>query len=98
MKDKNYENVQGISDLLFEMMYGSTQDLYSNSILLLESLNGHDIDLLRLTYIKLVNNVDTSKLSSLFEHLCDWLKHNDNEKPIQLFKDILTLKTGRRVN
>ncbi len=63
--------LHGISDVYFEMMYGASEDLYSNSSMLIDELleiqvssnieESNFAGMLRLLFIKLFNNIDSEK-------------------------------------
>ena len=76
--------VQGISDVIFEVMYGASQDLHSKAasiqaVILSLLGGGGEVSLagkvslvtkvVRLLYIKLFNAIDASKQLPLFEQI-----------------------------
>ena len=71
--------LHGISDVYFEMMYGASEDLYSNSSMLIDELleiqvssnieESNFAGMLRLLFVKLFNNIDSEKQLPIFEAL-----------------------------
>jgi len=78
-KDNHEDCVQGLSDLLFEVLSGSGEDLHSKGQAMVNELfkysgifNSEEVGsrrVLRYLYLKLINNIDISKQMPLFEEL-----------------------------
>jgi len=104
--------LQGVSDVLLEVMYGASEDLHSKatevlSVLLTLDVKGEKRERLdkvvRYLLIKLVNSIDTAKQLPLFEciHRCLLVDEMSEAKLtlcLLIFQDTLRLKLGRRVS
>lgn len=92
------DRVHGLSDLLFEVLSGQGQDLYSKARSMLQELfkykgvlaegEGGTRKVIRYLYLKLVNHIDVAKQMPLFEELTaallGILAHEDTLKHLGL--------------
>lgn len=102
--------ITGMSDLLFEVMYGVEEGLYSKTQdIMKELLYFYEKDYskcfsqtLRCLLLKMINEVDTEKHILLWEMLTTFLDYKNKEQSVNLIllvtKDAVRLKFGRRVN
>jgi|TARA_B110000285_G_C15086362_1_gene596423 hypothetical protein len=102
---------QGVSDVLFEVLYGASQDLHSKSAELLaelferQPLDAPFVRTVRFLLIKLFNAIDTSKQHPLFAAVHRHLLNNGtelSEKPLSLalsiIQDAVKFKYGSRLS
>ncbi len=99
----------GISELLFEVVYGASEGLHSRAKECLEQLlifqrvdrTPDLISLIRCLFIKLINEVDTEKHQLIYDTLTKTLNWKDDQGDLNLLltltQDIIKLKHGRRV-
>ena len=109
MKDnKQYEKIVGISDLIFEVIYGAGEGLHSKAREVLEALLNFDrskkemVLLIRCVYLKLFNEVDTGKQAHIYDSFVKTLNYREEENDLNImlliFKDCIKLKYGKRVS
>ena len=62
LDDEQINTVQGVSDLLFEVMYGASQDLHSKFEEILNCvLDFQKTQMIRFLFLKLFNSIDAAK-------------------------------------
>jgi len=100
--------IQGLSDALFEVMYGASQDLHSKAtgvVQVLLSLEKSEvmIKIIRCLFIKLFNNIDTNRQTPIFEEISTTLLKGDLAEDkvklgLMVYLDAIMLKYGRRLS
>lgn len=100
----------GISELLFEVVYGASEGLHSRAKELLTEVLKYEshkrpqglVTVLRLLIMKLVNEVDTEKHQLIYDSISNVIGWRDDEEELKMvltiIQDIIKLKHGRRVS
>jgi hypothetical protein len=81
-----FENVVGISELLFEVVYGASEGLHSRAkesleqILVFQAGSRSEslVNLVRCFFVKLINEVDTEKHHLIYDVLSKTLSWKDD--------------------
>jgi ADP-ribosylglycohydrolase len=104
-----FDKTVGISELLFEVVYGASEGLHSRAKECLEQLlifnkdhrTPDQISLIRCLFIKLINEVDTEKHQLIYDTITKTLNWKESQGDLTLLltmtQDIIKLKHGRRV-
>ena len=104
------ERIYGLSQLLFEVVSGHSDELHSKGEVVLGALlasekvsSSHSCrQVIRILYLKLVNEIDVNKLGPVFEQLVANLGKVDDSNRLELlfkvFNTSVALKFGRRIN
>lgn len=104
------DRVNGLTDLLYEVISGHRDDLHSKAeSLLVQIYDSNKIVesancqlLTRILLLKLVNSIDTGKLGGIFEQAVDHLSKGDSPERLTLllriFNQSVALKLGRRID
>lgn len=100
----------GISELLFEVVYGASEGLHSRAKELLTEVLKYQsgkrpqsvLTIVRMLIMKLVNEVDTEKHQLIYDSISNVINWRENEEELKLvlsiIQDIIKLKHGRRVS
>ena len=97
----------GISELLFEVVYGASEGLHSRAKELLTEVlkyaaGKRPLSIIRQLIMKLVNEVDTEKHQLIYETMSNGINWKEDEGELNLMlviiQDIIKLKQGRRVS
>lgn len=100
----------GISELLFEVVYGASEGLHSRAKELLTEVLKYEagkrpqglMSVIRQLIMKLVNEVDTEKHQLIYETMSNGISWKEDEGELNLMlviiQDIIKLKQGRRVS
>ena len=100
----------GVSELLFEVVYGASEGLHSRAKELLNEVMKYEagkrpqgfITVIRMLVMKLVNEVDTEKHQLIYDTLSNVIEWRENETElnmlVSIIQDIIKLKHGRRVS
>ena len=102
---------QGVSDVLFEVVYGASEDLHSKfgevlgKLFQRRPLDVPFVRMLRFLFIKLFNGIDATKQPPLFEAIHHNLLNNGDEleEPalnlaLDIIQDAVKFKYGSRLN